>query len=381
MFPLYYIEQVSYGCGDGVTLHIRWNRAQMIVDLDPNPSPDAAENFLIKKCTSACLGRDEEEVDAVQDEILDAIIEVGASTFDQFAPPPTEPQSSLHLNIFPPQYCFRLVTVGGTMKLLSDGAYRLTMSGIPGKGYTGIVPVTHLKSPKPQFRTFSFHLDVKEDLEVPRYLTTDIQVLENLLGSDYITHVLVNGCHMCAKVGRDFDGGAMQREMDCLAKITASAAQEPSPVNVPKLLGLIETPNDGHIIGILEELIPHPESQRPSTLATIDDITAISKERREAWLSNIRQAVDWLHNHGIIWGDGKADNVLIHPHTDEAWLIDFGGGTTEGWVDENLAGTIAGDNQAVEKIHEFLQISEDLLAQCLAYFFSLLVLKIVVIRL
>lgn len=355
MFALYYIEHISYGCGDGVTLHIRWNRAKMIVDLDPNPCPDAAENFLIKKYTSICLSGDEEEVDAVQDEILDAIIEVGASTFDQFAPPPTEPLSSLHSNIFPPQYWFRLITVGSTMELLSDEAYRLKTSGIPGKkGYVGTVPVPHLK---PHFRTFPFHLDVTEDLQVPRYLTTGIQVLGTLLGDEYITHVSVNGCHMCAKVGRDFDGRAMQRELDCLAKITAYAAQQPSPVNVPKLLGLIETPNDRHIIGILEELILHSENQGSSTLAQIDDITAISEERRKAWVFKIQQTVDWLHNHGIIWGDGKADNVLIHPHTDEAWLIDFGGGYTGGWIDEDLAGTIAGDNQAVEKIHEFLQIS------------------------
>lgn len=65
MFPLYYIEKVSYGCGDGVTLHIRWNRARTIVNLDPNPSPAAAKPFLIKKYTSACLGGDGEDVDAV----------------------------------------------------------------------------------------------------------------------------------------------------------------------------------------------------------------------------------------------------------------------------------------------------------------------------
>lgn len=285
------------------------------------------------------------------------IVGAGASAFDQFAPPRAEPQSSsLHSNLFPPQYSFSLITVGSTTRLLSEGSYRLEMSGTPGKGYAGIVPIPRPQSPKPQFPTFFFHLDVREDLKVPRYLTTDIEVLENLLGDDYVTHVSVNGCHMCAKVGRDFDGGAMQREMDCLAKITAYAAQHPSPINVPKLLGLIETPNDGHVIGILEELIPHSENQQFSTSATIDDVTAISKERKEAWVLQVRQTVDWLHHHGIIWGDGKADNVLVHPHTDEAWLIDFGGGNTEGWVDENLAGTFAGDYQAVERIHEFLQI-------------------------
>lgn len=66
--------------------------------------------------------------------------------------------------------------------------------------------------------------------------------------------------------------------------------------------------------------------------------------------------MDWLHDKGIIWGDGKADNVLIHPDSDEPWLIDFGGGTTRGWVDEHLAGTVDGDNQAVSRIFEFLKV-------------------------
>jgi hypothetical protein len=47
-------------------------------------------------------------------------------------------------------------------------------------------------------------------LEVPRYLTTHIRVLEKLLGGGYVTHVLVDERDMCAKVGRDFDTRAMQ---------------------------------------------------------------------------------------------------------------------------------------------------------------------------
>ncbi|KAM4060837.1 hypothetical protein HRG_014325 [Hirsutella rhossiliensis] len=125
MFALYYIEQVSYGCGDGITFHIRWNGARMIVNFDPSPSPNATEKFLIQKYMSACLGGDEDKVDEVQDEIIGVIVGVGVATFDQIAPPLAEPQSSLHSNIFPPQYFFNLITVGGTMKLLSEGSYHL----------------------------------------------------------------------------------------------------------------------------------------------------------------------------------------------------------------------------------------------------------------
>lgn len=31
-----------------------------------------------------------------------------------------------------------------------------------------------------------------------------------------------------------------------------------------------------------------------------------------------------LHGIGIVWGDGKAENVLIDIN-DNAWIIDFGG--------------------------------------------------------
>jgi hypothetical protein len=51
----------------------------------------------------------------------------------------------------------------------------------------------------------------------------------------------------------------------------------------------------------------------------------------------------------IVWGDAKTANVLIDKK-DDAWLIDFGGGNTEVWIDEELWDTKEGDLQALEKI-------------------------------
>ncbi len=59
---------------------------------------------------------------------------------------------------------------------------------------------------------------------------------------------------------------------------------------------------------------------------------------------------------GVVWGDGKASNVVVD-EKDDAWLTDFGG-YTEGWVDKELADTVEGDEQAVKKIIEFLNIGE-----------------------
>lgn len=62
----------------------------------------------------------------------------------------------------------------------------------------------------------------------------------------------------------------------------------------------------------------------------------------------MQDTVRLLHQIGVIWGDGKASNVLIHRETDDAWVIDFGGGWTEGWVE--------GDRVAGKKIFEFLEV-------------------------
>ncbi|UPK91432.1 hypothetical protein LCI18_002367 [Fusarium solani-melongenae] len=74
---------------------------------------------------------------------------------------------------------------------------------------------------------------------------------------------------------------------------------------------------------------------------------------REKWAAQLRDIITQLHNAGIVWGDAKPDNVLIDSNQD-AWIVDFGGGYTEGWVPKTLAGTVEGDTVALEKMIEFI---------------------------
>jgi Ser/Thr protein kinase RdoA (MazF antagonist) len=67
----------------------------------------------------------------------------------------------------------------------------------------------------------------------------------------------------------------------------------------------------------------------------------------------LRHLINQLHAASIVWGDAKPDNVLINKNAD-AWVIDFGGGYTEGWVPTELTGTVEGDLHALEKIVEFV---------------------------
>jgi hypothetical protein len=64
-----------------------------------------------------------------------------------------------------------------------------------------------------------------------------------------------------------------------------------------------------------------------------------------------------LHEAGVVWGDVKAANVLIDKDNN-AWIIGFGGGCTEGWVDCEKAGTVEGDLQGLANIMDFISNEE-----------------------
>lgn len=112
-------------------------------------------------------------------------------------------------------------------------------------------------------------------------------------------------------------------------------------------------PGDGRIIGFLENYIPSQDGTQLFNLGDIETTSSIAEARRNKWALQVQKTVHLLHQIGLTWGSGKAGNVLID-NTDDAWIIDFGGGWTDGWVEQELSGTKAGDKLVVRKIFEFL---------------------------
>jgi tRNA A-37 threonylcarbamoyl transferase component Bud32 len=92
------------------------------------------------------------------------------------------------------------------------------------------------------------------------------------------------------------------------------------------------------------------------------NIATTTVELRQKWISQITETVQCLHEWGLVWGDGKPSNIIIDER-DDAWLIDFGGGFTDGWVDKELAETIKGDDQALAKIVKALGGDDDIVLQ------------------
>ncbi|KAI1812944.1 hypothetical protein GGS20DRAFT_508771 [Poronia punctata] len=373
MTSTHHLESVSSGCGDRVTLSIRWNKARIVVDLDPSPKGGTMEDSFIEKYNAAVEDGDEEQEEMITDQILDAIVHVGRSLFDRLAPPDNNNNNTvdLHSLLFPKEYLFYFCT-----DLESNTPELTPKSNNNEDDKTTTTTTTTTTYEKFDLKHQLPEEEEEEDLSVslPKFSTRDIHVLQKLLGDGYIAHVSAGGQEMCCKVVDDeIRIEALQREVSCLLTITTyhlntQTQTKTTPdiriIRVPKLLGLVivkdEEGNEnenGRVIGFLQEYVPCSDTWELSTLRNVESISSISKSRREKWARQIRETVRVLHDEiGITWGDGKAGNVLIHRDTDDAWIVDFGGGWTDGWVSRELSGTVEGDLVAVEKICEFLEV-------------------------
>ncbi|KAH8756130.1 hypothetical protein F5883DRAFT_570416 [Diaporthe sp. PMI_573] len=143
---------------------------------------------------------------------------------------------------------------------------------------------------------------------------------------------------------------SLRREIHCLQKIPS--AFPAGGISVPKLLGYVKHPGSGTILGLLREWVP--SNNKLTGLQEVGFPPDFPKELRNRVGRQIKETVEALHRIGVIWGDGKPSNVVIDLNND-AWLIDFGGGWSKAWVDEELQSTVEGDQQAVARILDFLE--------------------------
>ncbi|KAF4471617.1 Serine threonine kinase [Fusarium albosuccineum] len=128
-------------------------------------------------------------------------------------------------------------------------------------------------------------------------------------------------------------------------KKIAKAQLAPPHVRICRMYGLVRDEN-----GLLGMLFPWIDKRGVLSRGLAQKN---SPDIRRRWASQIEESVKALHQEGIIWGDVKADNVLIDKN-DDAWVIDFGGSYTPGWVDPDKAGTLEGDKQGLGKIMDML---------------------------
>ncbi|KAK3186298.1 hypothetical protein K4F52_004836 [Lecanicillium sp. MT-2017a] len=338
---IYHVEDASCSSSDSLDMHLRWNDTRIVIRFDLSSLATSVPPIgltRIERFNSAYNADNYDEAEALLGEVLSVIVERGSPVFDHLAPAPrpgAATSHNLHSLLFREESTFNVGDLCGNAIQLCD--------------------VTYAQENKVQDGPYSlFQLSVDKRCDLPRYSTTDILVIENLSSDSHVALVVVDGQSMCSKTG-DINGeNAAQRELDCLWKITTS--DYATTLRVPKLLGLIETPDGERVVGFLEEYIPVSDSWELSTLGHIDVVLGIEEARRKKWASQVQETVRLLHQIGVVWGDGKPSNVLIHSDSDDAWVIDFGGGWTGSWLDREVGGTVEGDELAVKTISEFLEV-------------------------
>lgn len=282
------------------------------------------------------MGAEEpDEADALQSEAVDVIYAV-ASPLDQDekSSEGSSQPSNLHNLLFPKISFYRLDEgMGGKLTVIpisADEAYGPTYD----EAQDLCIP----------------DVDAELDSSLPSYLPEQVKVVEQLVcGGGTVCLVQMNGHQMLCKARHSgLQDDNIRREIECLQRISSLGR-----VAVPKLLGYIKHPTSGAILGFLREWVPSKDNLKDLKEAGFPQLP---KEARQQIGCQIKETVQVLHENGVIWGDAKPSNVVIDLNN-HAWLIDFGGGWSEGWVDESLQNTVAGDWQAVARILEFLDVN------------------------
>lgn len=137
-----------------------------------------------------------------------------------------------------------------------------------------------------------------------------------------------------------FKRDVTQRELETYAKIKQASLERS---RISRLYGLVWR-NSETIVGLL---LGHIGCESVTLRRALERHT--DSQLRQQWIEQLTTTLSELHTAGIVWGDAKADNVLIDGEKN-AWIIDFGGGHTRGWVDEKLANTVEGDQQGLSRI-------------------------------
>ncbi|KAI0403718.1 hypothetical protein F4802DRAFT_616362 [Xylaria palmicola] len=284
-----------------------------------------------------------EDIDACEmilDEVLDPILETGRAIFREAASrniSTCEPnKQDLHSLLHPLTVTFGLKTISG----------KISIAPVHGREtYTDLEPTPNRV----------IEQDLETDGSLPQYLSKNVFVLETFehgVGS-IIGRVLVEGKEMICRAQKDgLLDSALANELMALHKIrdACQSGRCRAPMHVTELMGHVRHDGTGHITGLLREwVLGHSLSEI--------DIATTPAGRRQKWASQIGQTVEQLHEIDVVWGNAKASNVIVDDE-DETWLIDFGGGWTEGWVDEKLAGTVDGDEQAVQNILNFPDVAK-----------------------
>lgn len=316
---------------------------------------------LIRLIGQSMITDDYDEQQRLQDEALDPIYEAAETIISssetaaqQFGP---NQHRSLHSVLYPKSLHYRL------------------QSASPTGGDVSLVPITLQEACTISFEDgqtlLDYEVDVKPIDTLPQISTHQIQVVEELVsGGGTVCLAKVDGregSFLCKARQDGLQNSSLEREIDCLQRIlqatsSSNLADDDRTLllhRIPMLQGYVTHPANGVVLGFLREWIPSDLSLRD--LRDLNEAgngaQASPRALRRKWADQIKETTKSLHSIGVVWGDVKASNVIVDSQNN-ACLIDFGGGWTEGWVDEDLKETVQGDEQGVARLLNFLDADD-----------------------
>ena len=303
------LKYLSFLCGDqGAPCDhlIEYNGVRYHLRLEFNDeNRHSAENTYLQKCYDA-FERDDEYLD---DYVYDCL--------DLFWPFVQENDAARHMKGNSQQEHRTDEAAVVKIQVKTIGSYLQAVEHQHHFKYPRVVPVEN---------TFS-GLTLFSSAEVERIGEIDYDIYK----------VMIRGIEYCLKTVYRTSESSFTREVEKLQQIGDHS-------NVVKLIGIVDAGNgrvDGLVLGLISGI-------------PLSDVTALTMSQKEKWKRQISETIYFLHRRDLVWGDAKPANILIDENTDDAVLIDFGGGITEGWVDLHLNGTKKGDMQGLDRIMKYL---------------------------
>lgn len=263
---------------------------------------NCAENVLLRKAYRALDIEDESTLNAVGQEVVDLLLPFVMADYSKRKQSNDEPSANETIKL-------QAVTQDGIIGVINHN------------NHLQYPPTNPVENEYPGVKT------------VP---ATEVEKLEKI--DDDIFKVKVHDEIYCMKgVHQTVCEGNFQREIKVLQKC--------SHPNIIRLIGLVVNTED-RVEAMLMEYV---ENAKP-----LSGLGSISRDEFGKWTQQMREAISYLHEKNLVWGDAKASNVLIR-EDGSIVLIDFGGGYTKGWVESNNYETSRGDWQGFERICTFLE--------------------------
>lgn len=353
-------DRLGYGGPDDCITSIRCNGRELHVDMSPFyicNSP-AVESRYRKFITAVRYEWESDTLEGehpedVMDDFHAWLIDILEPIFLEVAPdiPPSfdpakiatgEAHPLLSEYFFPEEYCCRL-------EVENDKPFPILMRDEDSPWMPALNDIEpELARQLGQHVKFFRPFETEVSFEKPDYALskTPTRVLVDLDDSGHKT--------LCFLKTFSLGGTPMlEKELEAHLRILKSSLVHDA--RIARLRGVVAVEEDSQIMGLLLTYIDHRREN--DGLLFEDCLLHTPIPLRQRWARQIQETVEQLHNAGLVWGDAKAEHVMIDKNND-TWLIDFGGGYTEGWVDEDKADTVEGDLQGVAKIVGYLSNEE-----------------------